>query len=258
MLLLPLICISHFYCLQKCIKQSRLNSSVPLLHVFIPLKILSYYLATARPCPSALLNFKDAITALELMERAIKETKDRKSVCHFDGDFVCNCYVIPFHCLNLFSHPRTGPETVHSVEQNLIGFNKDNAPLRSTRQSLALINATLTLHSSYLLVFCNLPSPGPGPLGQEFCQPLLSGLRVPNAGDLPGIELEWPRLSTYSDTEVSAPCASGSSFSLFWDSSAVLHYLPPSQELAGEQCPPQNFMCPDVWSWHHRPDLTVL
>lgn len=43
---LPLSCISHFYCLQKCIKQSRLNSSVSLLHVFIPLNILSCYLAT--------------------------------------------------------------------------------------------------------------------------------------------------------------------------------------------------------------------
>lgn len=193
----PYLCISHFYCLQKCIKQSRSNSSVPLLHVFIPLKILSYYLATARPCPSALLNFKDMITALKLMERAIKETKDRKSICYFDGDSVCNCYVIPFHCLNLFSHPRTGPETVHSVEQNSIGYNKDNAPLRSTRQSLALINTNLALHSSYLLVFCNLSSPGPEPLGQE-CLPasVVWAQRVPNAGNLPEIELEWPRLST--------------------------------------------------------------
>lgn len=226
---LPLICVSHFFCLQKCIKQSKLNSSVPLLHVFIPLKNLSYYLATAWPCPSALRNFKAVITALKLMERAIKETKDIKSVCYFHAGFVCNCYVIPFHCLSLFSHPSTSPETVHSVEQNLIGFNRDNAPLRSTRQSLALIYINLTLHSSCLLVFCNLPSPGPGPLGQEWLPaPVVWAQIVPNASNLPGTEFDGPRLSSYSDIGLSAPCASGSSFSLFWHIPAVPHHLPPS------------------------------
>lgn len=124
--------------------------------------------------------------------------------------------MIPFHCLSLFSHPRTSPETVHSVEQNLIGVNKDNKPLRSTRQSLALTWANLTLHSSCLLVFGNLPSPEPEPLGQQ-CLPAPVGWVqiVPNASNLPGVELEWPRLTTCSDIGVSAPHALGSSFSLF-------------------------------------------
>lgn len=68
--------------------------------------------------------------------------------------------------MNSFSHPSIDPEMVQSVEQNVIVLNKDIALLRS-RLSLALIYTNLTLDASCLLVFCNCPTPGPGPLGQE-------------------------------------------------------------------------------------------
>lgn len=98
---LPLISVSHIHCLQICKKQSRLNSFFPLLHIFIPLKILFCYSAPAQSCPPALLNFKEVVTALKLMERAIKRTNDIKSICYLLDDFVCIWSVIPFKYFNL-------------------------------------------------------------------------------------------------------------------------------------------------------------
>lgn len=106
--------------------------------------------------------------------------------------------------LNLFSHPSVGPETVQSVEQNFIVFNKDIAPLRRARLSLALIYTNLTLDAPCLLVFCNLPTPRPGPLGQERLPALLIWAQIaPHVGDLPGAEVGWPRLAPCRDIGMS-------------------------------------------------------
>lgn len=79
---------------------------------------------------------------------------------------------------------------VQSVEQNVIVLNKDIALLRRTRLSLALNYTNLTLDASCLLVFCNCPTPGPGPLGQEqLPAPVIWAQIAPNAGGLPEAEV---------------------------------------------------------------------
>lgn len=134
--------------------------------------------------------------------------------------------------LNLSSHPSICPETVQSVEQNFIVFNKDIAPQRRARLSLALIYTNLTLDAPCLLVFCNLPTPRPGPLGQERLPALLIWAQIAPKCGSPAGSWSWVTQagSLQRHWDVSVPCSSGSSFSLLWDISADRHHLPPSHE----------------------------
>lgn len=78
-------------------KQSRLNSCLPLLCVSVPCKMRSYYSALAQSCPLTLLYFKGVITTVKVMERAIQKAKGIKNACYLCSDFVYIWHLIPFN-----------------------------------------------------------------------------------------------------------------------------------------------------------------